>query len=177
MGFVTGTAGSLHAGTWVWWVESNRVVGNAIIADLFEIDRDSLAKGVSIETIQAAVHPDDLDSLMAKVQTAIDDQIPYQTSFRVRGREGRVRSVVSFGQCFFEDGRLVQFAGTTIETSTRQQFGPTLDKLIEQVGAAYDTARALGDPLHVRLLEMVLTDIGKAEADGLKGPAAAFSLR
>lgn len=157
---------SLHAGSWIWWIETNRFLGDGVIADLFDLDRHLLEEGVPIEVVRASVHPDDLQVLIDTVQASIDHHRPYRSTFRVRRRDGLVRDVMAIGQCFYDSDRSLQFVGTTIELPIAVP-GPTIDQLTDQVIVACDTARALGETYRLRLLEMVLADIGSTTATSL----------
>ncbi|KQT60551.1 MULTISPECIES: PAS domain-containing protein [unclassified Aureimonas] len=156
-----------YAGTWIWWIEANKLIGDDVVADLFNLDRDLLKEGAPIETVREAIHPDDLQATLDGAQASIDDRSPYRARFRVRRRDGLVREVMAVGQCFFEDDRIVQFVGTTMEIAPATARHPTLDQLTAEVIAACDTARALNEPFRLHLLEMVLKDIGTATAKTL----------
>lgn len=156
------------SGIWSWDVRSDRLVANEMIADLFDLDRRELMDGMSIQAFRGAIHPDDLSLMDVRAREAIELDIPYAIHFRVRSKDGRERSMYSTGRCFFENGEPVHFVGTTVEAV----FGPgpaapSLDLLTDQVIAACKTARMLGDPFRVQLLETLLADIGQVTVASL----------
>ena len=67
-----------------------------------------------------AVHPDDLDGLMAALERHLKHRTPYKHTYRLCSRDGTVRWFETNGQAFWDEkGRAQYMAGTTFEITRR----------------------------------------------------------
>jgi phosphoserine phosphatase RsbU/P len=73
---------------------------------------------VDHETFLAAMDPADRIAELATLEQALRSQGPYQATYRLNGRDGVQRVVLSSGQGFSNDeGALVEFVGTLIDVT------------------------------------------------------------
>lgn len=80
-----------RAGAWTWRIVANRVTGDANLARLFRVPIDELIAGrLPAQAFFAAVHPDDLPLLHARMRETLTTGGDYETELRVVGADGRV---------------------------------------------------------------------------------------
>ena len=74
---------------------------------------------VNIETWRSGVHPDDLDRVTAVIGEAIDPKGGghYELEYRVIGRDGVERWIVTRGETTFQNGKPVSFHGVALDVT------------------------------------------------------------
>ncbi|MEW6272805.1 MAG: PAS domain-containing protein [Thermodesulfobacteriota bacterium] len=90
------SAGSV--GTWIYDLSCNRVVGDARLEEVFGVSVAAPA-GAALETLMAAIHPDDRARVGAAIDDAIRRRAPYEVEYRIVRADGSVRWVVARGAC------------------------------------------------------------------------------
>ncbi|HEX8166245.1 MAG TPA: PAS domain-containing protein [Beijerinckiaceae bacterium] len=97
--------------------------------ELFWSDRTRALYGlapdapVTFETYQAGIHPEDRARVLATYQaaTAPGADPSYSFEHRTIAPDGTVRWVLAHGRVFFEDGRAVRVAGTSLDITERKR--------------------------------------------------------
>lgn len=106
-------AASNLAGFWEWDVIHDRLFGDEVTADLFNLDRDAGRRGAPIEEWKSAVHPDDLDYLVTQLMNSVETGSEYNFRFRVVAADQTIRHVQANGRCLFDpQNRPTRFPGT-----------------------------------------------------------------
>src|SRR5262245_53851078 len=124
----------------------------------------------------ARVHPDDLDRMEARHESAIRDHVPFDIEFRIVLPSGEIRWLLTVGRGVWDEGgRLLRVVGSNIVITQRKKL-EELHRRSEQrlkfLVALNDALRPLSDPSDVqeaaaRLLgeHMRVTRAGYAEVD------------
>ena len=89
-----------HMGVWEWDLDTNSVFWSPQCREILGI------KGPTgdLESLLAAIHPDDLDRVTRSVQEALDKRVVYNEEFRIIHSEGEVRWVSNLGRAEYANG-------------------------------------------------------------------------
>lgn len=97
-------AQALNVGFWDWNVGSDTCSGNDALADLFGLDREEVAAGVSAMHYVNAVHPEDRAQVYGVLSRSLVYAAGYDIAYRVETPRS-VRWLRALGRCFQYDGR------------------------------------------------------------------------
>jgi PAS domain S-box-containing protein len=163
-----------RAGAWSWRVADDRVTGDANLARLFRVPADDLSAGrIASSELFAAVHPDDVSSVVERMREALDRGGDYETQLRVVGADGRVTWLSSRGMVRAgRDGRAESVAGLVFDITQQKQL--ELDAaFLAEVGECIRLAEDAGT-LVSGVADMLARHLGGvrsvfAQADGTPG--------
>jgi PAS domain-containing protein len=100
------------AGQWDWDVERNRLMGDAVLANLFGLDPSIAADGAPIEVWLDRVHSEDRPALIAAITAARMNGKAFFQRYRVVHGDG-VIWITASGRCLYnEKGAAISFPGT-----------------------------------------------------------------
>ena len=163
-----------RAGAWSWRIAEDRVTGDANLARLFRVPPEDLAAGrMAASEFFGAVHPDDLQPVIARMRQALDGDRDYETQLRVVGEDGRVTWLSSRAMVRRDrDGRPESVNGLVFDITQQKQI--ELDAaLLAEVGERIRLAES-ADALVASVAGMMGRHLGGvrcvfAQADGTPG--------
>lgn len=101
-----------NIGFFTWDLEHDRNCGDHVMAELFDMDKNELSTGVSIEVILSRIAVEDKERLAKAVHEAITTGSFYGETYSVLHRDGKRRSVSAYGRCFRDaEGSPTHYAG------------------------------------------------------------------
>lgn len=132
-------------GTWHWDIPSDRFTIDSAFADAFGLDPALGHSGLSLEQVNATVHPDDRAGLVAAINDAITRGGSYAHQYRVLRADGRYYWIEGNGRVeYASDGTPQSFPGVLIDVEERR----TLEAERDRATAAL---RALNETLEQRV--------------------------
>ncbi|MFC4158941.1 PAS domain S-box protein [Chitinimonas lacunae] len=119
-------------GTWSWDIADNILTADRRFAQTFGLD-DALAdRGLPIEALMEAIHPDDRETAVERRHEAMARGSAYRAEYRVRQADGSYLWVEANGHCELdENGRPLRFPGVLLNIHERKQAELRLRQLIE----------------------------------------------
>jgi diguanylate cyclase (GGDEF)-like protein/PAS domain S-box-containing protein len=172
-------------GLWDWNAVTNEVYYSARWKQILGYSDQELPNAT--EEWDARVHPDDLPRVKVDLDAHLNRKTPYYVSeYRMRCRDGGYRWVLARGQAVWDEtGKPLRMAGSHTDITERKMAEEQLTleaacdpltqlsnrrRLLEQVGAAFRTARANKTPLCICLCDIdkfkqVNDDCGHAVGD------------
>ncbi|WP_460836077.1 hybrid sensor histidine kinase/response regulator [Massilia agri] len=107
--------------TWDWDVRANRLHADANLRALYGV-ADAVGADAPVETYLAAIHPDDLPRVQARIERALASGEPFSDAYRVRGRDGICRHVEARGKVAFgQDGQPSWLSGVALDVTARME--------------------------------------------------------
>ncbi len=107
-------------GIWDWDVRTGRVDWYGEHASLF--GTTMAAFGGTIEDVQGYVHPDDREQGMDLFQRVVEEEMPFDNTYRVVWPDGSVRWMHSYGRLIRDDkGEPERIIGTTRDITARRK--------------------------------------------------------
>ncbi|WP_117591066.1 PAS domain S-box protein [Haloprofundus halophilus] len=133
-------------GTFEWYIPEDRVVVGPSFADQFGVDPDLAQEGVSSDLFVAAIHEDDRERIVRKVEEAVASCGEHKEEYRVRNADGELRWVAARGhvECD-DDGDPVVFLGALVDITERKQAEIALEKQRHQLAALNDLNAIIRD--------------------------------
>lgn len=153
--FVGGVCQSM--GFFTWSVPDNILLGDAVVAELYEIPELELRKGVSVEQILTKIVEYDRPAIAKRIHEAIVSGETTSSAYRIRLSNGAFRELVAFGRCIRDNtGSPSYFTGAVMDKSLPGVvFG---DNALEaHCRSAYSLAKNSGNELAARYLSSALT--------------------
>lgn len=115
-------------GIWEWYVEGNRVEWYADHAKLFGISNEEF--GGTPEDVRKRVHPEDRSKGIEAFKKSINENIPYDLTFRVIWPDKSLHWLSSLGNPVIdENGKAIKITGITRDVTVEKQ---SRDKIISQ---------------------------------------------
>jgi PAS domain S-box-containing protein len=124
-------------GVWTYDVGSDRFICDAAISDLYSLDPQRGAAGVSSAEFLSNVHPDDRPRLGATMSGGLKQSGDLELEYRLLHPGGIVRWVLSRGHTYFDEaGKPSRRVGVGIETTKQRQLEDALrqSQKLEAVG-------------------------------------------
>ena len=110
-----------QAGTWNWWVDTNKVTWDATHYALFGLKLGEF-KG-TYEEVVACVHPEDRDQFKQELERCIEQNIPYKMEFRIIWPDSSQHVIASYGHVYHdkESGKPIKMIGVCLDVTERKQ--------------------------------------------------------
>ena len=124
-------------GVWTFDAASDRFFCDAAISELYGIDAEQAAAGISRTGFLANVHPDDLPQLRATMADGLKRGGDIELEYRILHPNGATRWVLSRGFTYLDaDGHPLRRTGVGIETTRQRQLEEQLrqSQKMEAVG-------------------------------------------
>jgi len=139
---------SNYVGAWDWDIVADRVVADERFAAVFGVDPAVARAGAPIIAFTGAVDPDDQERVQAEIDTALSGDGAFQSEYRVRSSEGRVRWIATRGQVYFDDdGAPTRFPGIVVDITERKQADADLEAIAARLRASEAQFRVLADAM------------------------------
>ena len=107
--------------TWDWDVRANRLHADANLRALYGV-ADGEGAEAPVENYLAAIHPDDLPQVQARIERALASGEPFSDAYRVRGRDGVCRHVEARGKVAIgADGQPAWLSGVALDVTARKE--------------------------------------------------------
>ncbi|BDT58196.1 hypothetical protein MasN3_16900 [Massilia varians] len=116
-----GALGAAQVATWNWNVRENRLYADANLARLYGVPEADIDGG-PVEAYLAAIHPDDVARVQARIADALATGDAFDDSYRVRGADGRWRHVEARGKVSFgDDGQAEWLPGVALDVTAQKE--------------------------------------------------------
>jgi PAS domain S-box-containing protein len=116
-----GALGAAQVATWTWNVRENRLYADANLARLFGVAAADIDGG-PVEAYLAAIHPDDVARVQARIAHALASGDAFSDSYRVRGADGCWRHVEARGKVSLgADGRAEWLPGVVVDVTAQKE--------------------------------------------------------
>lgn len=126
-------------GTWDWDLRTGLLAVDEQFATHFGIDPALGRTGLSMETVIATVHPDDLPGVRRAIGEGIARGGPYSREYRVRGLDGTYRWIQANGRVeHAPDGTPIRFPGVLLEVGQRRALEAERDRATQLLRAFVD---------------------------------------
>lgn len=127
-----------HTGSWAWNVVTGEVYWSPEMFRIFDVDPDEVKP--DYPDVLKYVHADDRARVQETFADAVSEQREYELPFRAVWSNGTIRHVNSLAHPVFNDtGIVVEFVGTTIDTTERVQAEERVRQAYERVDMLLDS--------------------------------------
>ena len=128
-------------GTWVWDIPNDSVTGDDRFARAFSADPLEASKGMRLDRVTPAIHPDDRPRVQAQIEQTLQMGGAYRAEYRIRQADGSYRWIEANGRCeLAADGTPLRFPGVLIDIEEHKQTELALRQLTqtleERIGEA-----------------------------------------
>lgn len=127
-----------HTASWAWNVSTGEVYWSAELFRIYGLDSDEVRPGYpdALEYI----HPEDRARAQQAFEDAVREEKEYELAYRVLLPNGTIRHVNNLAHPVFDDtGTVVEFVGTTIDTTERVQAEERVRQAYERVDMLLDS--------------------------------------
>lgn len=143
-----------------WDLSTDKVYGDCVLAELFDVDADDLAAGLPIMPMIARIVEDDRPRVAQSIHRAITTGLLRQERYRIFNERHGLVEVFSVGRCLRdEQGTPSIYNGTVIDASTGM-VKLEADALEVHCQSALGIAKRRGNELAARYLSSALRAIG-----------------
>lgn len=108
-------------GTWMWNLESNKIIADKNLAKLFGLADGAAQVEVSLEEFIKSIHPDDLARVKKDIDDALSHAGSYESEYRVIDGAGATRWVLARGRVESDAlGKSVRFPGLLVDITEKK---------------------------------------------------------
>jgi PAS domain S-box-containing protein len=143
-----------EVGVWSWEIGADRVTADQRMAALYGL-RPEDAAGAPVADYFAAFHPDDRAATEARLQEALAGDGNYESTYRVRGQDGKWRWLLARGRVE-PSGSGRRMRGVVIDVTLQKQAEELLQASEERYRTLFDSVDD-----GVCVIEMLYDDAGK----------------
>ena len=127
-----------HTASWAWNVSTGEVYWSPELFRIYGLDPD--IAGPNYPNVLDYIHPDDRDRARDTFEQAVREEQEYELAYRVLLPNGTIRHVNNLAHPVFDDtGIVVEFVGTTIDTTERVQAEERVRQAYERVDMLLDS--------------------------------------
>jgi PAS domain S-box-containing protein len=115
---------SLSGGSaaWEWHIKEGRVIGDARFADLYGLEPEDAAEGISADALFSIIHPDDKTRIRLAINGMMQGAEVFSKEFRILLTNGSMRWVHARGHCNDEfDGSRTRFTGVLVDITEQKR--------------------------------------------------------
>lgn len=88
-------------GIWLWDLTTDQIIWDDTMLELYQLNTDGQA--LQYEHWRSAVHPDDIEDIEQRMQSAIKGERSFRTEIRVPLRDGSIRYIKSAAEIFYNE--------------------------------------------------------------------------
>ncbi len=123
---------SARVGTWDWLIVENVITWDEYIHPLFGMKPGTFPG--KYEAFLELVHPDDRDQVHGEVVSAVEEDVPYDTEFRVVWPDRTVHTIGARGKVYRDAaGRPLRMTGVCWDVSARKQAEDDLRRVAQEL--------------------------------------------
>ena len=116
-----------HVGSWIWNVATGEVFWSREMFRIYDLDPGQARP--DYPGVMQYIHPEDRPRVRQVFDDAVRDKREYELAYRVMWADGTVRHVNNLARPVFnESGSLIEYVGTTIDTTERKRAEEALQK-------------------------------------------------
>ena len=158
-----------QVGTWEWDITENKIVIDPGFAETFGVAPADARRGLPLDRFTAVIDPRDRDSVVKRIEAAVESCGSYEAEYRVR-IDGEVRWVIARGNVDCnEQGEPVRFPGALIDITERKQSERELEQYREVIEKVADPIYILDRRGHFVMVNQALLDLVGYERNELIG--------
>lgn len=98
-------------GLWTWEIRNDVVTADGFVAESYGIDPATAAAGAPIDVFYDAIHEEDRERTIDRVEQALEETVELRAEYRVRNADGTVMWLVARGAVEYDDGTPVRMTG------------------------------------------------------------------
>lgn len=108
-------------GTWMWELDSDRIIADKNLAKLFGLADGSVQVEVPLSDLIKSIHPDDSDRVQKEIQTALTSKGSYESEYRTFDNDGTIRWLLARGRVRCdESGTAISFPGLVVDITEKK---------------------------------------------------------
>lgn len=121
-----------HTGSWAWNVSTGEVYWSTEMFRIFDLDPDIVKPGYP--DVLQYVHGDDRVRVKKTFEDAVREKKEYELAYRIVWSNGTIRYIHNLAHPVFDgNGTLIEYVGTTIDTTERIQAEEAALKAHQQI--------------------------------------------
>jgi len=105
-------------GGWEYDAETEEVRWTDGTFDIHDVSSEFEA---TVENVISLYHPEDRNQLREAIQSCIDEGLPYEDEFRIKGEKGEVSWIQMNGEPVSEDGEIIKMRGAVQDVTDRKE--------------------------------------------------------
>jgi PAS domain S-box-containing protein len=127
-----------HTASWAWNVSTGEVYWSAELFRIYGLDADEVRPGYP--DVLEYIHPEDRARAQQTFEDAVGEEKEFELAYRVLLPNGTTRHVNNLAHPVFDDtGTVIEFVGTTIDTTERVQAEEQVRQAYERVDMLLDS--------------------------------------
>ncbi len=146
-----------------WDVETDCISIQGPLSEIFGVASEDAANGLPLRSIVEGIHPDDRESVMARIMRTLETGEPFEAEYRVRGGSSP-RTVLSRGHVNAAPSGQKTFSGALIDITEEKAAGEALQRELEYRRRAEANLQAINNTLEQRVEAEVAERIKAEEA-------------
>ncbi len=125
-------AKAANVGVFDWDIKNNITIWDNSMYRLYGVNKEDFAGGY--EAWEAYVHPDDLESVLIKLEVALGGESPFDTVFRIQNESNKIKYIKADAIIYRDDnGKAIRMIGTNYDITKRMEIEIELKMLNEKL--------------------------------------------
>ena len=121
-----------HTASWAWNVSNGEIFWSQELFRIYGLDPEKAKPGYP--SVLDYIHPDDRSRAQKTFEDAVREKKDYELAYRVARTDGTIRHVNNIAHPVFDKaGTLIEYVGTTIDTTERIRAKAALRETLERV--------------------------------------------
>ena len=123
-----------QAGTWYWWIDTNRVTWDATNCALFGMTPDEFKTKGTYDTVLERIHPEDREQFKQQIEQCLKQDIPHNLEYRVIWPDGSEHVIAAHGRVYRDPatGKPIKMTGVCLDITERKQLAQERLEALEQ---------------------------------------------